>query len=81
MTGASKSETGRQRFLRLAQARMDTALKKISLIGNLAGPSYEYEPDEAKQMIQALTEAVDDVAEKFNRKKTGKSGGFSFRTK
>jgi ABC-type Fe3+-hydroxamate transport system substrate-binding protein len=72
-TNPSK-ETARDKFLRLAPTRMETALKKISLIGNLAGPSYEHESDEAAQMIDALRAAVDDVANKFNKVKKGQKG-------
>jgi hypothetical protein len=69
-----KKETGREKFLRLAPARMETALKKISLVGNLAGPGYQHEQYEATQIIKALTEAVDDVARKFHKAKSGKKG-------
>jgi hypothetical protein len=67
-----KKETARGKFLRLAPARMETALKKISLVGNLAGPGYQHEPYEAVQIIKALTAAVDDVERKFNKAKSGK---------
>jgi len=69
-----KKETGREKFLRLAPARMETALKKISLVGNLAGPGYQHEPYEATQIIKALTEAVDEVGHKFHKAKSGKKG-------
>lgn len=74
---ATSAETPRDKFLRLAQARMETALKKISLIGNLAGSGYQHEPGEAKKMIDALTGAVEEVAEKFQRTKKGQRG-FTF---
>ena len=79
-TPSNKAETAAAKFQRLALPRMEVALKKISLVGNLAGPGYDYEKDEAKQIIDALQEAVEEVAKKFSRSKTGKSGGgFSFR--
>ena len=73
------SETARDKFLRLAPARMEAALKKISLVGNLGGPGYDYQPNEVKQMLDALREAVEDAESKFGNKRTGKRGGFSFR--
>jgi hypothetical protein len=73
------AENARDKFLRLAPARMETALKKISLIGNLGGSGYDYQPNEAKQMLDALKDAVEDAATKFGNKRTGKRGGFSFR--
>jgi hypothetical protein len=74
-----KAETSRDKFLRLGPNRMETALKKISLIGNLAGHGYEYETGEVKQMLAALKEAVEEVEAKFNNKKSGRRGGFSFK--
>jgi hypothetical protein len=73
------SETARDKFLRLAPARMETALKKISLVGNLGGSGYDYQPAEVKQMIEALKAAVEEVETKFGNKRAGKRGGFSFR--
>jgi hypothetical protein len=74
------NETPRSRFLRLAPSRIEAALKKISLLGNLARAGYEYEPDEVKQMLAALDNAVDDIRQKFTKTpgKT-KTGGFSFK--
>lgn len=72
-------ETAREKFTRLAPARMEAALKKISLVGNLGGSGYEYQPGEVKQMIEALTTAVQEAESKFGNKRTGKRGGFSFR--
>jgi hypothetical protein len=73
------AETARDKFLRLAPARMEAALKKISLVGNLGGAGYDYQPGEVKQMLEALKAAVDEVETKFGNKRSGKRGGFSFR--
>jgi hypothetical protein len=76
---AATNESPRERFLRLAPPRVDAALKKISLIGNLARNGYEYEPVEVKQMIGALEDAVAEVKQKFARKKEpNKKVGFTF---
>lgn len=77
--GKSGSETPRDKFLRLAPARMEAALKKISLVGNLGGAGYDYQPGEVKQMLEALKAAVEEVETKFGNKRSGKRGGFSFR--
>jgi hypothetical protein len=77
--GKGGSETARDKFLRLAPARMEAALKKISLVGNLGGSGYECAPGEVKQMIEALDTAVKEVESKFSNKRAGKRGGFSFR--
>ena len=77
----AETETATEKFQRLATARVETAIKKISLIGNLAGGGYHCEANEAKQVVAALQEAVDEVASKFARKAGGKKGGFSFARK
>jgi hypothetical protein len=77
---AATNESPRERFLRLAPPRVDAALKKISLIGNLARHGYEYESSEVKQMIDALEDAVAQVKQKFARKKEPNKVGFAFIT-
>ena len=73
-------ESARAKFERLAPTRMNTALKKISLVGNLAGSGYEYDPAQAKKMLGALTDAVEDVRRKFTAQRAGQKsgGGFAF---
>jgi hypothetical protein len=73
----STGETSHDKFRRLAPPRVESALKKIGLVGNLAGSGYHHEPNEGKEVVQALTEAVEEVAQKFKGGK-GKRG-FSFR--
>lgn len=83
MTKAPKSEsneTPRQRFLRLAPPRTESALKRIKLLSNLAGSAYEYERAEATQIIEALFDAVHDLKRKFE-KKSGSKKGFAFKSK
>jgi hypothetical protein len=77
-----QGETARDRFLRLAPPRMDGALKKIKLLGNLAGSGYQYEPNEAQEMVDALTQAVDEVRDKFSKSKSSsRKTGFEFKRK
>ena len=64
-------ETKEQKFARLAAKRMQTALGKIKLIGNLAGSSYRYTDEQAAKIIATLRQAVDDVEGKFNKTKRG----------
>jgi len=71
--GAAAGETKNEKFKRLAAVRVNNALKKISLIGNLAGSSYEYSAEEVEKIISALRSCLGEVEEKF-QKKTGPSG-------
>jgi hypothetical protein len=79
-TAKAATETARDKFLRLAPPRMEATLKKISLLGNLAGYGYDYQPGEAEQIVRALQDAIAEVERKFGKVKTSKQG-FSFRRK
>jgi hypothetical protein len=78
---APKDESPRARFLRLGPKRVESAIKRIGLVGNLAGSGYQCEPAEAQQIIEALFDAVHDLKRKFEKKAKGKKAGFSFKKK
>lgn len=68
---AKKAEAEANRvanFDRLAEARMNTALDKIALIGNLASPSYSYTPEKIKVMYDAMVKEVNGVFSRFQPK-------------
>ena len=67
-------ETPEQKFKRLATARVNNALKKIKLIGNLSAPSYKYTEEEIAKIIQGLKFAVEEVEAKFVKGKKKESG-------
>ena len=71
--GSGAGETKNEKFKRLAAIRVNNALKKVSLIGNLAGSSYEYSAEEVEKIISALKTCLGEVEEKF-QKKTGAGG-------
>ncbi|MBZ2168297.1 hypothetical protein [Marinobacter sp. F4216] len=63
------SDTDREKFVRLAEARVTKALKDIKLIGNLSNRSnYSYTEQDAKKIYQALRRAIDDMKTKFDSK-------------
>lgn len=64
---SNAGETPEERFKRLATLRVNNALKKIKLIGNLAGPAYRYSDEEVTKIIQGLKFAVEEVEEKFKK--------------
>ncbi len=62
----------RKKFIDLAEARVNRAIKDIRLIGNLANKnSYEYSDEDAKKMFRALQKELDSAKSRF----TGDSGG------
>lgn len=69
-------ETKREKFTRLAEARMNNALKQIELLGNLANTSaYEYSEEDVSKMLKTLRKAVSDLEDAFE--KTSKKRKFS----
>lgn len=62
----------RKKFIELAEARINRAIKDIRLIGNLANKSaYEYSDDDARKMFRALQKEIDAAKARF----TGDTGG------
>lgn len=74
----SAGESKAERFERLATARMEAALKRIELIGNLAGPGYESTPEQQAAMWKALDDAIAAVKARFQPKKAGGERRFAF---
>ena len=56
----------RKKFVQLAEARVNRAIKNIQLIGNLANKnSYEYTKDDARKITKALQRELDAVRARF----------------
>lgn len=60
-------ETPRQRFLRIAGHRMTAVLREIRLVGNCAGPGYEYTQDDVARMSGVIHEAVDQAFSRYEK--------------
>ena len=58
-------ETKEQRFKRLGDKRVNAALIKIRLIGNLASSNYEFTPEQVKKISDTLHGAINDVDKLF----------------
>ena len=78
MSEENVKETKEQKFCRLAETRINNALDKIRLIGNLANPQYAYSPVEVEKIITALNNAVVEVEEKFKNVIDRKRKKFTF---
>ena len=60
----------RDRFLRLVDKRVNSALKRIRLIGNLADTRhYSYTDEERKRIVSTLQAELNEVKSSFNRRK------------
>lgn len=74
-TPAPVGETKAQAFKRLGTARMNAALHKIRLLGNLS--AYEYTDMQVARMREALNDALDQAFKRFSKQKD-KDDGFDF---
>lgn len=60
------SESDRQKFVRLATARVNKAIKSIQIIGNLSNKSnYSYEDSDVDKMFRALNAEIKSCRSKF----------------
>jgi hypothetical protein len=70
---SSKRET----FVRLAEARVNKALKDLELVGNLCNRSaYEYSDDDVKKMFKTLQDALAKAKQRFTDASSKSSGSF-----
>jgi hypothetical protein len=67
----------RKKFIQLAEARVNRAIKDLRLIGNLANKSaYEYGDEDAKKIFRALQKELDSARGRFGVDGTAKEEGF-----
>lgn len=70
--------TKRVKFVELAEARVNRAIKDLQLIGNLSNrAAYEFTDADLRKMFHALQKALESTKARFNR--SGESGGGDFR--
>lgn len=73
-----KEESKAERFVRVVTPRVVKAIKSISVVGYCAGSTYEYTPQQVKQIVDVLLDAVEGVNNKFAAK-TEPEGVFEFK--
>ena len=60
----------RQKFVQLAEARVNKALKDIQLIGNLSNRSnYDYTDEDVEKIFRALTREISACKKRFELSK------------
>lgn len=61
-----ESETKRERFVRLAEARTNKILEMMKLLGNCSSKAnYEYTEDDVKEIFGALERELKNTKNKF----------------
>ena len=68
----------REKFVALAEARVNKTLKGMQLVGNLSNrAAYEYTDEDIKKMFRALQQGLDSAKQRFSD--AGDSARGSFR--
>ena len=68
-----------QNFERLAEKRMNDAIKKLRLLGNLANKSnYSYNEEHILQMLRILKKEIRELEAKFSQKSINTEKYFKF---
>jgi hypothetical protein len=65
----SNNETRTARFRRLAPKRVQAALDKLRIVGNLASPANEYSEEQAEKIIAAIDDAVTGMCDRLRKAK------------
>ena len=72
------SETKRERFVRLAEARTNKILDMLKLLGNCSSTSnYEYTDEDVKKIFGAIEREMKNAKAKFNGSDTVKEDRFT----
>ena len=67
----------RQKFVDLAEARVNKALKDIQLIGNLSNKSaYDFSEADIRKIFGALQKGLDGSKARFSKESEGAGGEF-----
>lgn len=62
-------ETKRDKFVRLAEKRVNSVIKELDLIGNLSNKSnYDYTKDDVDKIMKTLKKSISDLESKFTSK-------------
>ena len=69
-----------QKFIELAEARVNRAINDIRLIGNLSNrKSYDYTDDDVRKIFRTLQKELDSAKSRFTGNGTGQENKFSLR--
>lgn len=62
----------REKFIEIAEKRVNKAIKSLRLIGNLSNKSnYKYEAEDAQKILKVLDKELRDVKNRFDAEQSG----------
>jgi len=75
-----KTESKRERFVRLAEARTNKIIDMIQLLGNCANTgTYEYTQQDVDQIFSAIEAELREAKKKYQRVESPKTSRFSLK--
>lgn len=79
---AQKSESKRDKFVRIAEARTNKILSMVELLGNCSNTNiYEYTQSDVNQIFGAIENAVKDAKKKFSAQDEERAAKFTLKSK
>ena len=67
----------RENFVRLAESRVNKALKDLQLVGNLSNrTNYEYTDSDVRKIFKALQQALDNAKQRYTDAGGDSQGAF-----
>ena len=75
-----KTETKRDKFIRLAEARTNKIIDMIQLLGNCSNTSaYEYTQQDVDQIFAAIDSELKEAKKKFQKIESNRTSRFSLK--
>ena len=73
-----RSETKREKFVRLAEARTNKIIDMLQLLGNCSNSSaYDYSQEDVDKIFSAIESEIKEARKKFNKIESKKSTRFT----
>lgn len=73
-------ESDREKFVRLANSRVNKAIHSIRIIGNLSNRSnYSYTEDDIEKIFRALQEELKGCRKRFSRERSDSNDEFKIK--
>ncbi len=76
------AESNRERFIRLAEARVNKVIKGIRLIGNLSNRNnYSYDQEDVEKIFKVLKSELDFARMRFSDEASKQQSAFRLKTR
>ena len=74
-----KSESKRDRFVRLAEAMTNKIIDMLQLLGNCANTTYEYTQQDVDQIFSAIQTELREAKKKYQKVESNRTSRFTLK--